>query len=252
VSDAPGAWVVDPPQPPSLAVRGSSARFPVRRIYCIGRNYLSHIREMGEADERDPPIFFQKPSDSIVEEGTPVPYPSATSDYQYEAELVVAIGKAGENIDAKDANQHIFGYAVGLEMTRRDLQRAAAKAGHPWENGKSFDHSSPCGAVVPASVCGHPQSGALLLAMNGIQKQKTDLSQLIWSVPEIIANLSRLYRLVPGDLIYTGTPDGVGPVVPGDELVASIEGIGTFRAVICAHASDNPGNGANECVHRNG
>jgi fumarylpyruvate hydrolase len=237
--------VVEPPRPPSLAVQGTSARFPVRRIYCIGRNYLAHIREMGEADERDPPIFFQKPPDSIVEEGTPVPYPSATSDYQYEAELVVAIGKAGENIDVKDANEHIFGYAVGLEMTRRDLQRAAAKAGHPWENGKSFDHSSPCSAIAPASACGHPQRGALLLAVNGVPKQKTDLSQLIWNVPEIVANLSRLYRLVPGDLIYTGTPDGVGPVVPGDELVASVEGIGTFRAVICMHSGDNPGDGAN-------
>jgi fumarylpyruvate hydrolase len=231
-------WVFAPEARPSLAVRGLSARFPVRRIYCIGRNYLAHIREMGEADERDPPLFFQKPSDSIVEEGAPVPYPSSTSDYQYEAELVVAIGKAGEDIDANDASQFIFGYAVGLEMTRRDLQRAAARAGHPWENGKSFDHSSPCSAIVPANVSGHPQQGTLLLSVNGIQKQKTDLSQLIWSVPEIIANLSRLYRLMPGDLIYTGTPDGVGPVVPGDTLAASIEGIGTFHAVIGAHLTD--------------
>ena len=228
-------WIFDPQPRPSLAVRGSSARFPVRRIYCIGRNYLAHIREMGEADERDPPIFFQKPPDSIVEEGVPVPYPSATADYQYEAELVVAIGKAGENIAADQAHQYIFGYAVGLEMTRRDLQRAAAKAGHPWENGKAFDHSSPCGAIVPAETYGHPQSGALLLRVNGELKQKTDLSQLIWNVPEIIANLSRLYRLMPGDLIYTGTPDGVGAVLPGDRLEASVEGVGVFRAVIAAH-----------------
>lgn len=226
------AYVFEPEARPSLAVQGSSARFPVRRIYCIGRNYLAHIREMGEADERDPPIFFQKPSDAIVEEGVPVPYPAATLDYQYEAELVVAIGKAGQNIDARDASQHIFGYAVGLEMTRRDLQRAAAKAGHPWENGKSFDHSSPCSAIVPASVTGHPDRGALLLAVNGVQKQKTDLSQLVWNVPEIIAQLSRLYRLMPGDLIYTGTPDGVGPVLPGDRIDVSVEGIATFHAVI--------------------
>jgi fumarylpyruvate hydrolase len=228
-------WVFDPEPRPSLAVRGSSARFPVRRIYCIGRNYLAHIREMGEADERDLPIFFQKPSDSIVEEGVPVPYPSATADYQYEAELVVAIGRAGENITADTAHAHIFGYAVGLEMTRRDLQRAAAKAGHPWENGKAFDHSSPCSAIAPAQTCGHPQAGALLLSVNGELKQKTDLSQLIWNVPEIIANLSRLYRLMPGDLIYTGTPDGVGPVLPGDRLEASVEGVGVFHAVIAAH-----------------
>lgn len=229
-------WVVDPEPRPSLSVRGSDARFPVRRIYCIGRNYLAHIREMGEADERDPPIFFQKPSDSIVEEGVPIPYPSATADYQYEAELVVAIGRAGEDISVAKALEHIFGYAVGLEMTRRDLQRAAAKAGHPWENGKAFDHSSPCSAIVPAATCGHPKSGALRLTVNGVLKQQTDLSQLIWGIPEIIANLSRLYRLVPGDLIYTGTPDGVGPVVPGDRLEASVEGVGTFSAFIAPHA----------------
>jgi fumarylpyruvate hydrolase len=229
-------YVFDPGVRPELAVQGTAAgRYAVRRIYCIGRNYLAHIREMGEADERDAPIFFQKPPDSIVPEGVPVPYPSATKDYQYEGELVVAIGKAGEDIAASAANEHIFGYAVGLEMTRRDLQRAAAKAGHPWENGKSFDHSSPCSAIVPAAQCGHPTQGALLLSVNGVQKQKTDLSQLIWNVPEIIAQLSRLYRLMPGDLIYTGTPDGVGPVVPGDRIEASVEGIGTFRATIAPH-----------------
>lgn len=222
---------------PSLGVRGSTARFPVRRIYCIGRNYLAHIREMKEADERDPPIFFQKPTDSIVTAGVPLSYPSATSDYQYEAELVIAIGKAGENIEAEDAEQYIFGYAVGLDMTRRDVQRAAARAGHPWENGKSFDQSAPCSDIVPAAISGHPHGGALRLSVNGQPRQAADLSQLIWSVPEIIANLSRLYRLMPGDLIYTGTPDGVGPVEPGDCIEASIEGIGTFRAVIAAPTS---------------
>jgi fumarylpyruvate hydrolase len=229
------AWAFEPGPRPSLAIRGTAQRFPVRRIYCIGRNYLAHIREMGEADERDPPIFFQKPSDSIVEEGVPVPYPSATADYQYEGELVVAIGKAGEDIDAAQARQHIFGYAVGLEMTRRDLQRAAAKAGQPWENGKSFDYSSPCSAIVPASVTGHPERGALVLAVNGKPRQKTDLSQLIWNVPEIIAQLSKLYCLMPGDLIYTGTPDGVGAVVPGDRIEVSVEGIATFHAIIAPH-----------------
>jgi fumarylpyruvate hydrolase len=229
-------YVFDPGVRPQLAVSGSPGAFyAVRRIYCIGRNYLAHIREMGEADERDPPIFFQKPADSIVEEGVPVPYPSATKDYQYEGELVVAVGKAGEDISAAAANDHIFGYAVGLEMTRRDLQRAAAKAGHPWENGKSFDHSSPCSAIVPAAQCGHPMRGALSLSVNGVQKQKTDLSQLIWNVPEIIAQLSRLYCLMPGDLIYTGTPDGVGPVVPGDCIEVSVEAVATFRATICPH-----------------
>jgi fumarylpyruvate hydrolase len=229
-------YVFDPGVRPELAVQGSAtARYAVRRIYCIGRNYLAHIREMGEADERDPPIFFQKPPDSIVPEGVAVPYPSATKDYQYEGELVVAIGKAGEDIPAAAANDHIYGYAVGLEMTRRDLQRAAAKAGHPWENGKSFDHSSPCSAIVPAAQCGHPAKGALTLSVNGVQKQKTDLSQLIWNVPEIVSQLSRLYRLMPGDLVYTGTPDGVGPVVPGDRIEVSVEGVATFRATIGPH-----------------
>jgi fumarylpyruvate hydrolase len=229
-------YVFDPGVRPQLAVSGSpGAWYAVRRIYCVGRNYLAHIREMGEADERDPPIFFQKPPDSIVQEGVPVPYPPATKDYQYEGELVVAIGKAGEDISAAVANEHIFGYAAGLEMTRRDLQRAAAKAGHPWENGKSFDHSSPCSAIVPAARIGHPTRGALTLSVNGVQKQKTDLSQLIWNVPEIVVQLSRLYRLVPGDLIYTGTPDGVGPVVPGDRIEVGVEGVATFRATIAPH-----------------
>ena len=229
------ALVFEPEARPSLGVHGSSARFPVRRIYCIGRNYLAHIREMKEADERDPPIFFQKPSDALVEEGVALPYPSATSDYQYEAELVVAIGEPGEDIDVHSAHRHVFGYAVGLDMTRRDLQRAAAKGGQPWENGKSFDHSAPCGAIVPATECGHPERGELRLSVNGQLRQKADHSQLIWSVPEIVANLSRLYRLMPGDLIYTGTPDGVGPVLPGDRIEVRIESIGMFRAQIGAH-----------------
>jgi fumarylpyruvate hydrolase len=228
------AFVIEPPLPPSLAVRGSTARFPVRRIYCIGRNYLAHIREMGEADERDPPIFFQKPGDALVEEGTVIPYPMATSDYQYEGELVVAIGVAGQTIAEADALAHVYGYAIGLDMTRRDLQRAAGKAGHPWENGKSFDHSAPCSEVVPVALCGHLDRGALRVAVNGQPRQEIDLSLMIWRVPEIIANLSRLYRLMPGDLIYAGTPDGVGPVVAGDRIDVDIEGLGMFRAEVGA------------------
>ncbi len=225
-------FAFEPEARPSLAVRGSTARFPVRRIYCIGRNYLAHIREMGEADERDPPIFFQKPGDALVEEGTMIPYPVATTDYQYEAELVVAIGLAAQNVPDGQALNYVYGYAIGLDMTRRDLQRAAGRAGHPWENGKSFDHSAPCGEIVPVALCGHIDGGALQLSVNGEPRQQTDLSQMIWNVPEIVANLSRLYRLKPGDLIYTGTPDGVGPVVPGDCIEASIEGLGTFHAEI--------------------
>jgi fumarylpyruvate hydrolase len=225
-------FVFEPGPRPALPVRGSDLRFPVRRIYCIGRNYLAHIREMGEADERDPPIFFQKPGDAVVEPGTTLPYPSGTADYQYEAELVAAIGVAGQDIAPGDALGHVWGYAVGLDMTRRDLQRALAKAGHPWENGKAFDHSAPCSEIVPVAQCGHPASGALTLSVNGQPRQRTDLSQLIWNIPEIIANLSRLYRLMPGDLIFTGTPDGVGPVHPGDEIEARVDGVGTLRACV--------------------
>jgi fumarylpyruvate hydrolase len=187
---------------------------------------------MGEADERDPPIFFQKPADAVVGEGAVLTYPPATEDFQYEAELVAAIGLEGVDIAAADASAHVFGYAVGLDMTRRDLQRAAAKAGHPWENGKSFDASAPCGEIVPASSSGHPVSGALQLKVNGQLRQRADLAQLIWSVPEIVANLSRLYRLMPGDLIFTGTPDGVGAVRPGDRIEASIEGIGALSVTV--------------------
>lgn len=232
-----GDFVIDAPPRPSLAVRGQLRRFPIRRIYCVGRNYLAHIREMGEADERDPPIFFQKPADALLESGQPVPYPSATVDFQYEAELVVAIGRAApesQPVPIEEAADLIYGYAVGLDMTRRDLQRAAAKAGHPWENGKSFDHSAPCSEVVPVAECGHPQRGALRLSVNGRLRQQTDLSQLIWSVPEIIVNLSGYYRLMPGDLIYTGTPDGVGALQPGDRIEASVEGVGRFTADIAA------------------
>jgi len=187
---------------------------------------------MGEADERDPPIFFQKPTDSIVEEGGYLPYPSATQDYQYECELVVAIGSKAKHVETAKALSHVYGYAVGLEMTRRDLQRAAAKAGHPWENGKSFDHSSPCSKIYPVTEVGHPSKGHLSLKVNGVQKQSTDLSKLIWNVPEIIAQLSKLYELMPGDLIFTGTPDGVGPVLPGYKLEAFIEGVGSFSMTI--------------------
>jgi fumarylpyruvate hydrolase len=236
----PDHFVVPAGPRPSLPVRGSTLRFPVRRVYCIGRNYLAHIREMGEADERDPPIFFQKPGDAVVEPGTPLPYPVATADYQYEAELVVAIGRAGQDIPPEHALEHVYGYAVGLDMTRRDLQRAAARASQPWENGKSFDHSAPCSEVVPVALCGHPSHGALTLSVNGQQRQHTDLGKLIWSVPEIIARLSTLYRLMPGDLIYTGTPDGVGPVKPGDTMVASVEGVGTLSAEVVRPSLADP------------
>lgn len=220
------------PEVHALPVVGSSDLFAVRRIYCVGRNYLDHIREMKEADERDPPFFFQKPTDALVQHGATIPYPPYTDDYQHEIELVVAIGRAGRDVSVAQAQDLVFGYGVGLEMTRRDRQREARDRAWPWEMGKSFDQSAPCGPLHPAHSVGHPRAGAITLSVNGIERQRGDLSQLIWSVPEIIANLSAQYELKPGDLIFTGTPAGVGPLVPGDRLEGAIEGLGTLSITV--------------------
>jgi fumarylpyruvate hydrolase len=199
--------------------------FPVRRIYCVGRNYLDHIREMKEADEREPPFFFQKPRDAAVPDGARVPYPPFTSDFQFEVELVVAIGRDGRNIPAADANKYIWGYAVGIDLTRRDRQRDARDLRLPWEVGKSFDASAPCGAIAQGCDPTHFEHCAISLSVNGIERQRGDTGQMIWSVPEVIAQLSKQVTLVAGDLIYTGTPSGVGPVVPGDLINAHIDGL---------------------------
>jgi fumarylpyruvate hydrolase len=220
------------PRPVALPIVGSDAEFGIRRIYCVGRNYADHIREMNEADERDPPFFFQKPTDSIVQEGSVVPYPPFTEDFQYEVELVVAICRGGLDIPVEAALNHVFGYAIGLDMTRRDRQREANKRGLPWEVGKSFDHSAPCGPIHPAASVGHIGSGQISLAVNGKERQRGDIAQMIWNVPEIVANLSQQYELVPGDLILTGTPAGVGPLVPGDRMVAAIAGLGEVAFTI--------------------
>jgi fumarylpyruvate hydrolase len=196
--------------------------FPVRRFYCVGRNYVEHIREMNEADEREPPFFFQKPRDSIVQDGTTVPYPPLTSDF--EGELVLAIGKPGRQIAVERALDHIFGYAAGIDLTRRDRQRDARDMRLPWEIGKSFDASAPCGVITPAAD-GHRTRGTITLSVNGAERQRGELSQLIWNGPEIIAQLSRQVALGIGDLIFTGTPAGVGTLVPGDEIVLAIEGL---------------------------
>ena len=209
---------------PSLPVAGSADRFPVRRIYCIGRNYAAHAREMG-ADEREPPFFFLKPADAIVQDGATIPYPAATKDLHYEAELVAAIGKAGANISVDDANDHIFGYGVGIDLTRRDLQNQAKEMRRPWDMGKGFDASAPCSAIHPASEIGHPKSGAITLTVNGAFKQQGDIADMIWNIPESIAYLSGLMRLEAGDLIYTGTPDGVGAIVSGDDVVVHVDGV---------------------------
>src|SRR6476660_10306671 len=212
----------------TLPVVGGDARFPVRRIYCVGRNYLDHIREMKEADERDPPFFFQNPTDAIVHDSAVVPYPPGPQDFQFEVELVVAIGRGGSKISVQSAETHIFGYAIGIDLTRRDLQRDAAKRGLPWEMGQSFDHSATCGPIHRIETTGPIRKGAISLSVNGTVRQSGDIGDMIWNLPEIIAQLSSQYELCPGDIILTGTPAGGGPLVPGDVVECSIEGPGTF------------------------
>jgi fumarylpyruvate hydrolase len=218
-------------EPTMLPVAGGGL-YPVRRVYCVGRNYLDHIREMKEGDERDPPFFFQKPADAVVADGTRIAYPPDTADFQFEVELVVALGRGGRNITVRDALGCVYGYAVGIDLTRRDQQRDMRAKMLPWERGKAFDASAPCGLIHPAADIGHPAQGAITLAVNGAERQRGDLSQMIWKVPEIIANLSPSYRLMPGDLIMTGTPAGVGALVPGDQVVAMVEGVGELTVAI--------------------
>ncbi|PLC07123.1 fumarylacetoacetate hydrolase [Variovorax sp. RO1] len=218
-------------QPISIDIVDSDQRFPVRRVYCVGRNYLAHIREMKEGDERDPPFFFQKPSDSVVTDGR-VPYPTLTNDFQFEFELVVAIGSDASNVSPEDALDHVFGYAAGLDMTRRDRQRECNKRGLPWEQGKSFDHSAPCGPIHPVAKVGHIRSGTLNLSVNGAVRQDSVLEKMIWNVHEIVSELSKQYRLLPGDLIFTGTPEGVGPVQRGDKLTGRIDGLAPLQVEI--------------------
>lgn len=215
------------PAPPitSVPIAGVDERFPVRRIYCVGRNYAEHAREMGFDPEREPPFFFEKPADAIVENGATIPYALATQNFQHEIELVVAIGKEGVEIPSQAALEHVYGYAVGLDMTRRDQQLAARDKGRPWDVGKAFDQSAPISAIHRASELGHPSRGAIWLTVNGEARQRADLTQLLWPVPDVIAHLSKLFVLKPGDLIYTGTPAGVGPVKPGDRLQGAVEGV---------------------------
>ena len=225
-------FVFDPPTQPSLPVIGSSSRFPVRRIYCVGRNYAAHAREMGKDPDREPPFFFQKPADAIFEDGCVMPYPPQTANLHHEIEWVVAIGRGGCNIASGDALAHVYGYSVGIDFTRRDLQNAAKDLGRPWEWGKSFDRSAPCAAIMPAAEIGHPSRGRIWLAVNGVIRQQADIGDLIWSVPDVIAAISASMALAPGDLIYTGTPAGVGAVVAGDRLEGGVEGIGTITVQV--------------------
>ena len=217
-------YVVAPPAPVAVPVFGTDALFPVRRIYCVGRNYTEHIREMG-GDERHPPFFFQKPRDAIVLDGAEVPYPTLTSDFHHEVELVLAIGQAGGEIASENAASHVFGIAVGIDLTRRDAQFEARNAGRPWEIGKAFDNSAPIGQLHPISAGELETSRQITLTVNGTVRQDSDVSQMIWSPAEIVSRLSRQYRLQPGDLIYTGTPAGVGPLAAGDVVEAKISGL---------------------------
>ena len=233
-------FVVDPPRTPSVAVSGQSGqsgqfpvsgRFPVRRIFCVGRNYVAHIREMGN-DEREPPFFFTKPADAVADSGGTVDYPPLSNNLHHEIELVVAIGSAGADIDPADALDHVWGYAVGIDLPRRDLQDEAKKAARPWDWAKGFDQSAPCGAVKRAADSGHPTNGRIWLAVNGVVRQDATLAEMIWSVPEIVAFCSRSVRLEPGDLIFTGTPAGVGQLVPGDRVTGGIDGVGEIDITI--------------------
>jgi fumarylpyruvate hydrolase len=217
---------------PTVAVADSEDLLPVRRIFCVGRNYAAHAREMRKDPDREPPFFFTKPADAVVMDGETVAYPPETENFHYEAELVVVIGQGGRNISQDGALSHVWGYAIGNDLTRRDLQLAARDKGRPWDLGKGFDRSAVIGPVHPVGKTGHPGNGSIKLTVNGEVKQDADLDELIWTVPEIISILSRSVELQPGDLIMTGTPAGVGPLSEGDECVVSIEGLGSVTTKI--------------------
>lgn len=221
-----------PPPVPSLPIAGTDTRFPVRRIFCVGRNYAEHAREMGKDPDRDPPFFFTKPADAVVEDRQTIPYPPLTENFHYEAELVVAIGRAGSDISPEQALDHVWGYAIGNDLTRRDLQLAARESGRPWDWGKAFDRSAVIGPIHPVSAVGHLSTGAIRLTVNDAVRQSADLADLIWSVPEIVSILSQSMEIRPGDLVMTGTPAGVGPLVPGDVCRVTIEGLGDITTTI--------------------
>jgi len=218
---------------PTVAVEGGGLRFPVRRIFCVGRNYPEHSREMGFTD-RAPPFFFSKPADAVMSNGSAVPYPPRTLNLHHEIELVVALGKGGRDVLVGDALELVFGYAVGNDLTRRDVQAAAKDAGRPWDTAKGFDHAAPVSPIVPAMTCGHPSSGRIWLEVNGELRQQGDLADMIWNVPEVIAELSTWFELAPGDLVFTGTPAGVGPLVAGDRVRGGVDRVGILEHTVAA------------------
>ena len=230
-------FAIPPQLPVALPIAGSAEFFPVRRVYCVGRNYADHAREMGalaQAEGREPPFFFMKPGDAVVsgDGELAVAYPPLTNNLHHEVELVVALGAGGANVAVDDAKGLIFGYTVGLDLTRRDIQAKAKEKGHPWDMGKGFDQSAVAGVIQPVAQVGHPAGGRIWLTVNGQTRQDGDLAAMGWKVADVIANLSTLVKLEAGDLIYTGTPAGVGPLVPGDRLEAGVDGVATLRACI--------------------
>lgn len=226
------AFVVPAPSLPAVPVEGTDDLFPVRRVFCVGRNYAAHAREMGADPNAEPPFFFMKPADAIVPGGGDVPYPPATADLHHEVEMVVALRAGGADIAPEAALDAVFGYAVGIDLTRRDLQAAAKKSGKPWDMAKGFDASAPISAIRPVDRCGHPASGAVTLSVNGTDRQAGDLADMIWSVPAMISYLSTLVILQPGDLIFTGTPEGVGAVARGDRMEALVDGVGRLSVTL--------------------
>ncbi|HEX5124456.1 MAG TPA: fumarylacetoacetate hydrolase family protein [Rhodanobacteraceae bacterium] len=226
------SYVFDAPRVPSLSVAGTEVRFPVHRIYCIGRNYAEHAKEMGAVPDRAQPVFFMKPNDAIVPDGGDVAYPPATSDLHHEVEMVVALASGGRDIPVERAQEHVFGYGVGIDLTRRDLQATAKAKGLPWDSSKGFDESAPVSALRRAADIGHPRTARLTLSVNGALRQRADIADMLFTVPEIIHELSRLWTLMPGDLIFTGTPAGVAALQRGDRVRAELEGIAGFDARI--------------------
>ncbi|MBX3596422.1 MAG: fumarylacetoacetate hydrolase family protein [Rhizobiaceae bacterium] len=230
-------YAFEPCPPATVAVAGSDKRFPVRRIFCVGRNYAAHAREMGKDPNREPPFFFTKPADAVINSDQTIPYPSLTDNLHHEVELVVAIGTGGSNIPVSAAKAHIWGYGVGIDLTRRDVQEEAKRLSRPWDWSKAFDNSAPCGPLVQAAEIGHPTHGRIWLGVNGQLRQQGNLSEMIWSVPDIVSLCSESVELKPGDLIYTGTPSGVGRLAPGDSVRAGIENLGEIAITIGARGA---------------
>jgi fumarylpyruvate hydrolase len=225
-------FVFSPPERSSVAVIGSEARFPLRRVFCVGRNYAAHAREMGKDPDREPPFFFMKPADAVVPATGRVPYPPQTNDLHHEVELVAAIGKPGRNVPAERALDLVWGYGVGIDLTRRDLQAIAKEMARPWEWAKGFDASAPCGPIHPVAAIGHPAKGRIWLTVNGTTRQDGDLSEMIWPVADVVSIVSRSMALMPGDLVYTGTPSGVGALNPGDRVTAGVAGLADIALTI--------------------